>query len=52
MGEKEKAIDCLESAVKLHGDFVPWMGVDFFLKPIYNEPRFRDLVSKLNLPTK
>jgi tetratricopeptide (TPR) repeat protein len=52
MGEKEKAIDCLELAFKLHGDFVPWMGVDFFLKPIYNEPRFRDLVSKLNLPTK
>jgi tetratricopeptide (TPR) repeat protein len=52
MGEKDKAIDCLESAVKLHGDFVPWMGVDFSLKPIYNEPRFRDLVSKLNLPEK
>jgi tetratricopeptide (TPR) repeat protein len=52
MVEKDKAIDYLESAVKLHGDFVPWMSVDISLKPIFNEPRFRDLVSKLNLPDK
>jgi tetratricopeptide (TPR) repeat protein len=51
LGEKEKAIDCLEIAYKLHGDFVPWMQVDWYMKPLYNEPRFRNLVSKLNLPS-
>lgn len=51
LGEKDKAIDNLEAAYKLHGDFVPWLNVDFYLKPLRNEPRFRELVSKLNLPS-
>jgi tetratricopeptide (TPR) repeat protein len=50
LGEKEKAIDYLEIAFKLHGDFVPWMQVDWYFKPLLNEPRFREMVSKLNLP--
>ncbi len=50
LGEKEKAIDCLETAYKLHGDFVPWMAADYYFKPLLNDPRFKDLVLKLNLP--
>jgi tetratricopeptide (TPR) repeat protein len=50
LGEKQKAIDCLEIAYKKHGDFVPWMNGDLYLKPLKNEPRFKELVSRLNLP--
>ena len=51
LGEKQKAIDCLEIAYKKHGDFVPWMeNGDIYLKPLKNEPRFKDIVRKLNLP--
>jgi len=50
LGEKQKALDCLEIAYKKHGDFVPWMNVDIYFKPLKNEPRFKDIVSKLNLP--
>lgn len=50
LGDKDKAISCLEIAYKLHGDFVPWMKADFYLKPLLNNPRFKDMVSRLNLP--
>lgn len=50
LGEKQKAIDCLEIAYKKHGDFIPWMNVDLYFKSLKNEPRFKDIVSRLNLP--
>jgi tetratricopeptide (TPR) repeat protein len=50
LGEKNKAIDCLEVAYKLHGDFVPWMRYDYQLKSLYADPRFKDIVKRLNLP--
>ena len=50
LGEEEKAIDRLEVAYKLHGDFVPWMKYDNNLKPLYNNPRFKNIVNRFNLP--
>ena len=50
LGEKEKAIDCLEIAFNNHGDFVPWMKADFYFKPLLNEPRFIELANRLKLP--
>jgi tetratricopeptide (TPR) repeat protein len=50
LGEKEKAIDCLEIAYKNHGDFVPWIKADFYFKPLYNEPGFKDIANRLHLP--
>ncbi len=50
LGEKEKAIDCLEIAFKNRGDFVPWMKADFYFKPLLNEPRFIEMANRLNLP--
>jgi tetratricopeptide (TPR) repeat protein len=50
LGEGEKAIDRLEVAYKLHGDFVPWMKYDINLKTLYNNPRFKNIVNRLNLP--
>jgi len=50
LGDKEKAIDCLEIAYKNHGDYVPWMKANFYFKPLYNEPRFKEIADRLKLP--
>ena len=50
MGDKDKAIENLEMAYKLHGDFVPWVQADFYFKPLINDPRFKDILKRLNLP--
>jgi TolB-like protein/Tfp pilus assembly protein PilF len=50
-GNKERAMDMLESAYEVHSP-----SVSFILYPIYdflrNEPRFQDLCRKMNLPYK
>jgi tetratricopeptide (TPR) repeat protein len=51
LGEREKAIDCLEIVYKKHGDFIPWIKADFYFKPLFNEPRFIDIASRLKLPS-
>jgi tetratricopeptide (TPR) repeat protein len=50
LGEKDKAINCLEVAYKLHGDFIPWIRYDYPLKSLYDDPRFKAIVKRLNLP--
>jgi hypothetical protein len=50
LGEKDKAINNLETVYKLHGDFLPWMVADLYFKPLLNDPRFKDIVKRLNLP--
>jgi tetratricopeptide (TPR) repeat protein len=50
LGEKEKALNALEIAYKLHGDFVPWINSNYILKPLFNEPRFKDLIRRINRP--
>lgn len=50
LGEKGKAIDCLEIVYKKRGDFIPWIKADFYLKPLLNEPGFIDIVKRLKLP--
>lgn len=50
LGNKDKAIDNLEIVYKLHGDFMPWLQTDIYFKSLFNDPRFKDIVSKLNLP--
>lgn len=50
MGNKDKAINYLENVYQLHGDFMPWLQTDLYLKHLRNEPRFKELVQKLNLP--
>jgi len=50
LGEKDKAIDALEVVYKLGGDFTPFMQACWIFKPLFDEPRFRDIVNKLNFP--
>jgi tetratricopeptide (TPR) repeat protein len=50
LGEKNKALDCLEIAFDNRGDFVPWMIRDPYLKSLQSDPRFIKLVDRLNIP--
>jgi tetratricopeptide (TPR) repeat protein len=50
MGDKEKALNYLESAYNLHGDFVPWVQASLYFKNLHNESRFREIVKRLKLP--
>ena len=51
VGNKERALDMLESAYKVHDPNMPYLQY-----PVYdflrNEPRFQDLCRKMNLPYK
>jgi hypothetical protein len=48
--DKDKSIHYLEEAYKLHQDFIPWIRYDYNLKILYDDPRFKDIVKRLNLP--
>jgi len=50
IGDKEKALDKLEAVYKMHGDFFPWIKSDLYFKTLLNEPRFKALEDKINLP--
>jgi hypothetical protein len=50
LGEKDKAIDALEVEYKLGGDFTPYIPANPIYKPLINEPRFKELVSRFNFP--
>ncbi len=50
LGEKNKALDYLETAFNSHGDFVPWMIRDPNLKSLKSDQRFIELVNRLNVP--
>ncbi|MDP4224027.1 MAG: hypothetical protein Q8868_12020 [Bacteroidota bacterium] len=50
LGEKDKAIDALEVEYKLGGDFAPYIPASWIFKPLFNEPRFKELVSRFNFP--
>ncbi len=50
LGEKDKAIDALETECKLRGDFSPYIPACWIYKPLFNEPRFKELVSRFNFP--
>jgi len=50
LGEKDKAIDALEVEYKLGGDFTPFIQAIWIFKPLFNEPRFKDIVNRFNFP--
>ncbi len=50
LGDKDKAINALEFAYNLHGDFVPWMSSDPGFMSLHNDQRYKDLEKKINRP--
>jgi tetratricopeptide (TPR) repeat protein len=50
LGDYDKAIHWIEEAYKQRHDFTPWFKYNFYFKPLYNDPRFKDIVNRLNLP--
>lgn len=50
IGDKDKSIHFLEEAYKLRQDFMPWLKTLQSLKILWNDPRFKDIVSRMNLP--
>jgi TolB-like protein/Tfp pilus assembly protein PilF len=49
LGENEKALDWLEAAYEGHSSWTPWIKGVFF-EMLYEEPRFKALLKKLDLP--
>jgi|GEM_PF-1783678 len=49
-GNKERVLDCLEQAYEMRDPVVPYIGVYPNLAILHDEPRFQELLRKLNLP--
>jgi adenylate cyclase len=48
-GNKEKALEWLEKGYKLRDPFTPYIGYPFFTSLLLNEPRYKELIRKLNI---
>ena len=51
LGDKDMAMQVLEAAYKVHQGTVPWLRTrGFGLDALFDDPRFQDLVRRMNLP--
>lgn len=50
LGEHDTALGWLEKGYEVRRDWMPWMRSNSFFKPLRNEPRFKEIVRRLNLP--
>lgn len=50
LGDKDKAFAELEKAFEAHDYLLPRIKVEPFLDPLRDDPRFKDLMKRLNLP--
>ncbi len=51
LGEKSEALDLLEQAFTLRDRGMTWLAVSPRLDPLRGEPRFRELMSRMRLPS-
>jgi len=51
LGEKEQAFAWLEKSYQERRDRMVWLNVDPLLEPLRSDPRFKDLVRRVGLPT-
>ncbi len=49
LGEKDEAFRWLEKAYEQRHNWIPWMGGNPNYKPLHDDPRFGDLLRRLNL---
>lgn len=50
LGDHDAALTWLEKGYEVRRDWMPWMRSNSFFKPLRNEPRFKEIVRRLNLP--
>ncbi len=50
LGDKDKAIYWIEEAYNARTDFVPWFFCDVYYKPLFDDPRFKEIINRLDLP--
>ncbi|MBN1790399.1 MAG: tetratricopeptide repeat protein [Bacteroidales bacterium] len=50
LGDKDKAFHWIEAAYNQRHDFVPWFKNYVYYKDLYNDPRFNEIMNRLNLP--
>ncbi len=50
LGDRDAALGWLEAGYESRRDWMPWVKSNFFFKPLFAEPRFREVVRRLDLP--
>ena len=50
LGDSDKAIYWIEEAYNQRHDFIPWIRNNPYYKKLDDDPRFQDIVKRLNLP--
>ena len=50
LGDRKQALGFLEKSYELKHPFMPWIECWPGMRPLYGEPRFQDLVDRMNLP--
>ena len=50
MGEKDRAFAELEKSIEQHDSWFRWSKVEPLFDPLRDDPRFKDLVKRMNLP--
>jgi TolB-like protein/Flp pilus assembly protein TadD len=51
LGDREAALGWLEAGYESRRDWMPWMKSNYFFLPLSDEPRFREIARRLDLPT-
>jgi tetratricopeptide (TPR) repeat protein len=50
LGDHDKAIYWIEEAYKQRHDFTPWFKYDVYYKPLYDDPKFKEIINRLDYP--
>jgi hypothetical protein len=51
LGEKSTALDWLETAYRVRAEWMPLLKMDLRFDTLRSEPRFQDLLRRVNYPT-
>jgi len=50
LGERDRAIEVLQRAFEEHNQLIPYLKVWCMFDPLRSDPRFQDLVRRMNFP--
>jgi tetratricopeptide (TPR) repeat protein len=50
LGDKDEAIRWLEAGYRARSPWLPWIREEYLFEPLRSDPRFQDLVRRMNLP--